>query len=70
MEQRLEVRTWLSAADVDFLRAFARANGFRNTCAGTVRFAVRELAQRLRRADDQEGASVQSDHGMGAKTRA
>ncbi len=49
MEQVLNVRVpRLAAEDVDFLRAFARARGFRNTAAGTVRFAVQELALRLR----------------------
>ncbi len=50
MDELLEVRaTQLPAHDVDYLRPFARAGGYTNTAVGVVRFAVRELAERLRR---------------------
>ena len=50
MEELLEIRaTQLPAEDVDFLRPHARASGYTNTGVGVLRFAVRELAQRLRR---------------------
>ena len=44
--------TRLPADDVDFLRSFARAGGFNNTSVAVVRFAVRELAARVRQTTD------------------
>jgi hypothetical protein len=49
MTELLEIRgTQLPAEDVDFLRPHARGSGYTNTGVGVLRFAVRELAQRLR----------------------
>ena len=57
MAELLEIRaTQLRASDVDFLRPYARAEGYTNTAVGVVRFAVRELAERLRREDSDSTA--------------
>lgn len=45
----LEIRaTRLSATDIDYLRGHARRRGYPNTSSAVVRFAVMELARRLR----------------------
>ena len=50
MEEFLEIRaTQLPARAVDYLRPYARADGYTNTGVGVVRFAIKELAERLRR---------------------
>lgn len=50
MSEVIEIRaTQLPARDLDYLRAYARASGYTNTGVGAVRFAVTELAERLRR---------------------
>ena len=48
MNEIIEIRaTQLPADDVDYLRSFARRQGYKNTAAGVLRFAVTELARRL-----------------------
>ena len=48
--EMIEIRaTQLLAQDVDFLRPFARRAGHANTGAAVLRYAVKELARRLRR---------------------
>lgn len=49
MTELLDIRaTKLPAEDVDYLRPFARNRGHGNTGTAVVRFAVSELAERLR----------------------
>ena len=61
IQEHIDVRaTGLPGSDLDYLRSFARRRGLPNTAAAVLRFAVSDLAERLRNESARPEAGQQS----------